>query len=123
MTDLIKFLNTIGPILIPFLAGVGIIALILRWRKVLSFFTNEQVNGNGDIRRRDDNLVQQLIKQNADMMGAMMKVVSDNTDALRGVKDSLDTNGTKLDGIPGAINNGLRDIHARLDNILSRGIG
>lgn len=124
MADILKLVELFDPLVVPFLAVVGIIAMALKWNQVKTFFSNSKSNGGGNgAGRRDDLLVQQLITQNADMLAAMMKVVTDNTSALRGVTDALADNGKKLDRHHEDLERGFEVIHRRLDNALERRAG
>lgn len=105
MADVLKLAGILGPLLVPFLAVCGMIALLVNWAKIKAFLSGGPAGGTT---RRDSELINKLIAQNAEIMGTMVQVVRDNTSALQKVSVAVD-----------AIERGFSTIHRRLDEALA----
>jgi hypothetical protein len=132
--NFVTLLKDFGPSVVPAFTLIGFVVVALRWPPLRAIVLGEirpragDETEDGEVfqperrRRGLDPVVQQLvaqneqlIKQNAEIMGMMIQVVKDNTSAIQGVAKGLESNGERLDKYHDTIHTAFSDIHRRLD--------
>src|SRR3990167_4307806 len=120
MEELIKLL---GPLTIPFLAGVGVISLFA-WRKRLLalIFSTPPIDHK---KRRDDDLIERLLAQNDTQMNRFLEAYQSNTDTLSGALNALralaagqEVIEKSQQALSAYTQNGFSRVHDRLDMIV-----
>jgi len=82
MEDFVSILKILGPMAVPFLAGIGLYALPSVRKKFASFFLPPH-------KRRDDSLIEMLLSQNEAQMDKFLEAYKENSSALQGSINAL----------------------------------
>lgn len=138
------FFETLQPVLVPFLAGVGAIALLVLRRRLWAMFTawmeNGRTNGGSapsipavaggsgggataaaaDLRRRDDQLLDRVLQAYEQNTRALTQLVETQRD----IAQALQALGARTDKLQEHFDKKMDDghgrIHDRLDTLLAR---